>query len=47
MGKYDDVARSLIVRGEALFPVAHMGQPRDWKKIDQVQQRIPLDAIEF
>ena len=42
MGKYDDVARSLIVRGEALFPVAHMGQPRDWKKIDQVQQRIPF-----
>ena len=44
MGKYDDVSRHLITHIDEAFPVAHMGQPRDWKKIDQVQQSIPLEC---
>jgi len=44
MGKYDDVSRRLITHVDELMPFAHMGQPRDWNKIDQVQQSIPLEC---
>ena len=41
IGKYDDVERHLITHIDEAFPFAHMGQARDWKKIDEMQQRIP------
>ena len=44
MGKYDDVSRRLITHVDELMPFAHMGKPRDWNKIDQVQQSIPLEC---
>jgi len=44
MGKYDDVSRRLITHVDELMPFAHMGMPRDWEKIDKVQQVIPFEC---
>ena len=44
MGKYDDVSHSLIVRGEELFPMMAFQQPRNWEKIDEVLDHIPIEG---
>lgn len=44
MGKYDDISYRIRTHIDELVPFAHMGQPRDWDKIDEVVSKIPLNG---
>lgn len=44
MSLYTDCKSGLIQRGEELFPIAHMGQARDYFKIQYSMEQIPLNG---